>query len=71
MTDIVDQAKERELFHRAQALAAAKANAVEPEQLIIGHEVVCLDCEEPIPELRLLAKPDAVRCIDCQSLKEA
>jgi phage/conjugal plasmid C-4 type zinc finger TraR family protein len=30
----------------------------------------CIDCEEIIPRARIEAKPNAVRCIVCQSLFE-
>lgn len=28
----------------------------------------CLDCNEPIPELRRQALPGVVRCVECQAL---
>ena len=30
----------------------------------------CADCELVIPEKRLRARPEATRCIDCQSVRE-
>ena len=30
----------------------------------------CVDCENPIPKARLLAAPNAQRCIHCQTLVE-
>jgi DnaK suppressor protein len=37
------------------------------EALAAGTYGVCVDCGQPIPEARLAAIPDAVRCMPCQS----
>jgi DnaK suppressor protein len=37
------------------------------EALAKGTYGVCVDCGQPIPEGRLKAVPDAVRCVACQS----
>jgi phage/conjugal plasmid C-4 type zinc finger TraR family protein len=31
---------------------------------------ICEDCKNPIPTARLVAKPNATRCIDCQRIFE-
>jgi len=36
-------------------------------RLDVGVYGDCLDCEEPIPLVRLLALPDAERCVACQA----
>lgn len=35
-----------------------------------GTYGICRGCEEPIPEARLEAKPDASLCVDCASKRE-
>jgi DnaK suppressor protein len=30
----------------------------------------CVDCRKPVPEGRLEARPEAARCVQCQSRKE-
>jgi len=37
------------------------------ERIDAGTYGLCADCGEPIPEGRLEARPDAARCISCQS----
>jgi RNA polymerase-binding transcription factor DksA len=37
------------------------------EALEKGTYGVCVDCGQPIPEGRLAAIPDAIRCVPCQS----
>jgi phage/conjugal plasmid C-4 type zinc finger TraR family protein len=37
------------------------------EALAKGTYGVCVDCGQPIPEARLRAVPDAIRCVPCQS----
>ena len=32
-----------------------------------GTYGLCLDCAKPVPEGRLEARPDASRCVNCQS----
>lgn len=56
--DLREQLRLRELAARLEAsLAAIEA----------GTYGVCQDCGGPIPEGRLRALPDAVRCVPCQS----
>jgi len=35
-----------------------------------GTYGVCADCKTPIPEGRLDARPEAVRCVTCQSKRD-
>ncbi|MFG1686287.1 TraR/DksA family transcriptional regulator [Nonomuraea sp. NPDC049269] len=30
----------------------------------------CVDCEKPVPEGRLEARPEAARCVECQGKRE-
>jgi DnaK suppressor protein len=68
--DILDSAKQAEMADRKRALAAQKRKAQEPEQLIVDDEVLCIECEELVSKPRLAAKPNAARCIECQSFYE-
>ena len=69
--DVLDDAKQLEMRQRDQALASHQARQEpEPEQWIDNGIVCCIDCEVPIPTERLDAKPNAARCIECQSLYE-
>lgn len=69
MTDLVDQAQEIEAAERERALRAALRPKAPPSVTAMGQP--CLDCGEPIAPARLRAKPDAVRCTECQGLREA
>ena len=40
------------------------------ERLNSGQYGLCVDCDEEIPYSRLLAEPEALRCIDCQQIYE-
>lgn len=66
MADTVDRAQDREAELTADALAqhrlrwsADGAGATE-----------CVLCGEPIPAARRRAVPHAVRCIDCERMRE-
>lgn len=71
MPDLLDEAKEVEMRQRQAALANTLQQAKEPEQDIQNGIVVCISCGINIPKARLSAKPDAARCIDCQTQEEA
>lgn len=68
--DQLDIAAEFETAERQRALDKTLFAAKEPAQWIENHQVLCLDCTDPISEERLAIKPEAARCIDCQQLKE-
>lgn len=68
--DIADIANDRAEFFRNNALNAAKQNDPAEPALYIDGEKCCIDCEMPIPAKRLVANPDAVRCIACQEAEE-
>jgi len=71
MTDVVDHAKTLEMQQRKAALDAQLNNHPEPAQdKDEDGNVYCLDCVNLISEERLAAKPDAARCIECQTLLE-
>ncbi|MFA1540810.1 TraR/DksA family transcriptional regulator [Actinomadura monticuli] len=37
------------------------------ERIAAGGYGLCVDCGEPVPEGRLEARPDAARCLPCQT----
>ena len=49
-----DQIKAQQILHRIER----------------GLYGVCIDCEKAIPLARLKVKPEAIRCIHCQSIYE-
>lgn len=67
--DPIDRAAELEQRQREQAIKAVVDRPREtPRQDETGR--YCVDCTALIPSARLLKVPYAVRCIDCQTLKE-
>lgn len=71
MSDIVDRAQEREQVNLHRALRShAERAAVRAAPLVVDGKRVCTDCFDPLTKKRLKANPDAVRCVDCQELKE-
>ena len=71
MTDIADRAQVREGQNLDAALARQAERAATREQPFeIEGKRVCLDCFEPLGKKRLKAKPDVVRCVECQELRE-
>ena len=70
MTDIIDRAQQTEQRNLNRSLAQALHRPAEPPQWIEDGQVLCMDCTNPIPEARLKAKPDAARCVFCQSVKD-
>lgn len=67
--DDADRAKKIEQLHRRAALEMAKRHPEPPQKMIAGN-VLCIDCDDAISKERLAAKPDAARCIECQSIKD-
>jgi len=65
--DTIDVANEHADLFREIALRNARADRfwdIE-KPLIIDDIRYCLDCEDPIPEERIEAKPDVTRCVEC------
>lgn len=69
MPDLIDRAKDMEMRQRQTALDNV-LNQSEPEQEIQDGTVVCISCATPIQKARLAAKPNAARCIQCQTIEE-
>jgi len=70
MADDADRAQIFEEQHRARAIEVARARSMDSPITENGKRV-CLDCWLPIPKRRLIASPQAVRCIGCQTIEEA
>jgi phage/conjugal plasmid C-4 type zinc finger TraR family protein len=66
--DDIDHSNERvqrDLERRISSIRGGMAVAREPDE-----EVLCVDCDNPIPPKRIAAMPSATRCIKCQSRSE-
>lgn len=64
----MDRASELEQWQRDQALARARQQAISPSFAPAKRgKRLCRDCHDPIDKRRLSARPDAVRCTECQS----
>lgn len=61
------ESRERDL--RAQIRVQERLERIRAarERLAAGSYGLCVDCGGPIPERRLEAVPDALRCVPCQS----
>ncbi len=71
MPDLYDRAQEREQANTAAAQRAhAERQTPEPPQQRVAGQVLCIDCGKSIEPRRLKAKPNAARCVDCQSAWE-
>lgn len=70
MPDIYDAAEQVEQQQRDIALDRARLVKPEPEQLVVDGVVYCIDCDDEVQPERLRAKPNAARCIHCQSIWE-
>lgn len=71
MADPADIGSELEEQHRNRAIEAARRMDL-GLQKYDSHtlQVVCIDCDEPIPAARLRVHPRATRCIECQQIHE-
>lgn len=69
--DDVDRAKDLEMGHRdASIQAQLDKGKITEMPLVIDGVRLCADCREPIPEARLEAQPESVRCVPCKSIHE-
>jgi DnaK suppressor protein len=74
--DIIDQAQQndREFNEKALTEILKRRNLYDllydEKPLIVDGVHYCLDCGDEIPAARIAAKPNALRCIDCQAKKE-
>lgn len=70
MADEADAAQRLELAERTESLARMQRRTYEQPRLSIAGQRVCLDCDVPIDPLRLRAIPTAVRCLECETIRE-
>lgn len=69
--DELDRAKKLEMAARDAAIDAQILRAKETEPPLVADGIrYCLDCGEPIPQARLMARPESVRCVDCKQIRE-
>lgn len=69
--DDADRAKDYEMAERSAAIQKQQQRAHEIDRPLYVRGVrVCLDCLDPIPDERIEAKPDAVRCTFCKEIHE-
>jgi DnaK suppressor protein len=67
MGDVIDRAQSANEVYQEAAMRTFQAKH---RQASSGPHLICIDCEQPIPEARRKANPEATRCIGCQSKKE-
>lgn len=78
--DDIDQAQAYDEMHRSNALREhyrqrelignRRNPGLHPEGAGPGRKRICIDCGEDILDRRLQFVPNAVRCRECQELKE-
>jgi DnaK suppressor protein len=68
-TDLVDQDREAALLEAADDQRQQVKAAL--QRLDDGTYGTCVDCGGTISDARLSVRPEAARCIDCQSKAEA
>jgi DnaK suppressor protein len=69
--DDLDRAEQQERQQRQFAIKAALNSGIETEQPDEENGIrYCLDCGMEIPQERLEARPESVRCVDCKQIKE-
>ena len=65
----MDQANVVAEISRNAAISSITSRYKQP-QLIVDGDVICRDCELPIPPKRLEKMPDAALCVGCQEAQE-
>lgn len=68
-SDLVDQDRENAMLEAADDQRMQIRAAL--GRLEDGSYGVCTDCGQPIGEARLSVRPEAARCVQCQSKAEA
>jgi DnaK suppressor protein len=70
--DLGTETHEEELDQTAEILFEEEERRIAEARraLADGSYGICVNCHRPIPPERLLAVPEAVRCLDCQRLFE-
>lgn len=72
-TDLIQGNMLAEMNNKLNSRAAEKLKQIEEALTRIGNQTygLCQDCEEPIPEKRLLANPHFQTCVSCAEDREA
>lgn len=70
MSDLFDRASDRERELLADALYEQQQRSGLAGKTLADSAHECVDCEEPIPELRRAAVPGVQRCVSCQQRAE-
>jgi DnaK suppressor protein len=66
-----DVALEKTEIDREEAIRRILNGALKEEPMLDGKgNRICYDCEAVIPAKRIEAVPNAVRCVECQSIAE-
>lgn len=68
MSDPLDRASQLETEERHRLVASHRARLQEPPHED-EHGRYCVDCEATIPVVRV-TKVNAVRCVECQTVRE-
>lgn len=71
MVDVYDRAQEREQEDREIAIQnqLLKGRETETPDEVDGIRY-CLDCGHEIDPRRMVSRPESVRCVDCQNIKD-
>jgi DnaK suppressor protein len=67
-SDLTDADRARAMIDVATRQRTAVVDAL--GRLDAGVYGRCVDCDKPVPEGRLAARPEAARCVRCQSERE-
>ncbi|MEV3979835.1 TraR/DksA family transcriptional regulator [Nonomuraea sp. NPDC050227] len=67
-SDLTDADRAQAMLTVATAQRRAVTEAI--RRLDEGAYGRCVDCDEPVPEGRLEARPEAARCVPCQGRRE-
>ncbi|MFI7466486.1 TraR/DksA family transcriptional regulator [Nonomuraea sp. NPDC049646] len=67
-SDLTDADRAQAMLTVATAQRRAVTEAI--RRLDDGAYGRCVDCDQPVPEGRLEARPEAARCVQCQGRRE-
>ncbi|MEU5862132.1 MULTISPECIES: TraR/DksA C4-type zinc finger protein [unclassified Nonomuraea] len=67
-SDLTDADRAQAMLTAATAQRRAVTEAI--TRLDEGAYGRCVDCDKPVPEGRLEARPEAARCVQCQGRRE-
>ncbi|MFC4588126.1 TraR/DksA family transcriptional regulator [Sphaerisporangium corydalis] len=67
-SDLTDADRAQAMIEVATRQRTAVVDAL--KRLDAGEYGRCVDCGKPVPEGRLVARPEASRCVHCQGVRE-